>query len=169
MRLIKQLVQEHPVGIFFLVVFAIPWLPAFFIVAPKFLRGELIELLDIGMIGLAMFIAPILSGILITLILDGKRGIGDIFSGMKFWQMDKWYLTVLIFPVFILLASYLLSTTISPEFAPVFLIGNIMMGIAAGFLEEPGWMGFAFPKMRERHGLTRSSVYLGLTHGLSND
>ena len=88
---------------------------------------------------------------------------------MKFWRVGKWYLTVLIFPVFILLASYLLSTTISPEFAPVFLIGNIMMGIAAGFLDEPGWMGFAFPKMKEKHGLIQAGVYLGLPHGISND
>ena len=156
-------------GIFFLVVFVIPWLPSILVAGPKFFRGEVIELLDIMMIGVAMFVVPILSGILITLILDGKRGIGDIFSGMKFWRVGKWYLTVLIFPVFILLASYLLSTTISPEFAPVFLIGNIMMGIAAGFLDEPGWMGFAFPKMMEMHGLVRASVYLGLPHGLSND
>ena len=27
-------------------------------------------------------------------------------------------------------------------------------------------MGFAFPKMRARHGLIRTSVYLGLIHGL---
>jgi|LGVF01.2.fsa_nt_gb hypothetical protein len=41
-----------------------------------------------------------------------------------------------------------------------------MMGIFAGFIEETGWMGFAFPKMRARHGLIRTSVYLGLIHGL---
>ena len=27
-------------------------------------------------------------------------------------------------------------------------------------------MGFAFPKMREKHGLIRASVYLGFIHGL---
>ena len=156
-------------GIFFLVVFAIPWLPAFLVVGPKFFRGKVIELSDIMMKGIAMFVAPILSSILIMLIVDGKRSVGDVFNRMKLWRVGKWYLALLIFPVFILLASFLLSTTISPEFAPVFLLGNIMMGIAAGFLEELGWMGFAFPKMMERHGLVRASVYLGLTHGLSND
>ena len=166
MKSVKRFVQDRPMGVFFLVAFAIPWLPSFLVVGPKFFRGEVIELLDIMMIGVPMYAAPILSGILIALIVDGKRGIGDMFIRMKIWRVGKWYFTVLIFPVLILVVSFLLSVTVSSDFAPVFLIGSIMMGITAGFLEEPGWMGFAFPKMRERHGLIRTSVYLGLIHGL---
>ena len=169
MKLVKSIIrfiQDRPVGVFFLVAFAIPWLPSFLVAGAKFFRGEVIELLDIMMIGLAMYAAPILSGILIAFLVDGKRGIGDMFSLMKIWRVGKWYLTLLIFPVLILVVSLLLSATVSSDFSPVFLIGSIMMGITAGFLEEPGWMGFAFPKMRERHGLIRASVYLGLIHGL---
>ena len=162
---IKRFIQDHPLGAFFLVAFAIPWLPSILVAGPKFLRGEDIELLTV-IIGIAMFAAPILSGILMAFIVDGKRGIGEIFSRMKIWRVGKWYLTLLIFPVLILVVSLLLSATVSSDFAPVFLIGSIMMGIAAGFLEELGWMGFAFPKMREKHGLIRASVYLGLIHGL---
>jgi membrane protease YdiL (CAAX protease family) len=89
-----------------------------------------------------------------------------MFSRMKIWRAGNWYLSLVIFPVIILVVSLLLSATVSSDFAPVFLLGGIMMGIAAGFLEESGWMGFAFPRMRERHGLIRTSVYLGLIHGL---
>lgn len=165
-KLIKRFIQDRPVGVFFLVAFAIAWLGSFLVAGPKFFRGEVIEPLDIGMMGLAMLAAPILSGILMAFIVDGKRGIGDMFSRMKIWRVGKWYLTLLIFPVFILVVSLLLSATVSPEFTPVFLIGSVMMGILAGFIEETGWMGFAFPKMRERHGLIRAGVYLGLIHGL---
>jgi len=164
-KLIKQYIQDHPVGVYFLLAFAIPWLPSFLVAGPKFFRGEDIEILVL-MIGVAMFAAPILSSILVAFILDGKRGIGEMFSRMKIWRVGKWYLTLLIFPVLILVVSLLLSATVSPAFAPVFLIGGIMTGLAAGFLEEPGWMGFAFPKMREKHGLIRTSIYLGLLHGL---
>ena len=166
MILVKQFIQNRPVGAYFLLAFAIPWLPSFLVAGPKFFRGEGIETLDIIMIGLAMLAAPILSGILMAFIVDGKRGIADMFIRMKIWQVGKWYLTVLIFPILILVVSLLLSATVSSDFSPVFLIGGIMGGIAAGFLEEPGWMGFAFPKMRERHGLIRASVYLGFIHGL---
>jgi membrane protease YdiL (CAAX protease family) len=165
MKSVKRFIQDHSVRVFFLVVFAIPWLPSFLVVGPKFFRGEDVELL-VMTIAVAMFAAPILSGLLIAFIVDGKRGIGDMFVRMKIWRVGKWYLTLLIFPVLILVVSLLLSTTVSREFAPIFLIGNIMMGIGSGFLEEPGWMGFAFPKMRERHGLIRASVYLGFIHGL---
>jgi membrane protease YdiL (CAAX protease family) len=166
MKLVKRVIQDRPVGVFFLVAFAIAWLGSFFVAGPKFFRGEVIELLDIVMMGLAQLVAPILSGILMAFIVDGKRGIGDMFSRMKIWRVGKWYLTLLIFPVLILVVSLLLSATVSPEFAPIFLIGNIMMGISAGFIEETGWMGFAFPKMSKRHGLIRTSVYLGFIHGL---
>ena len=166
MKLVKRSIQDRPVGVFFLVAFAIAWLGSFLVAGPKFFRGEVIEPLDFGMMFLPMLAAPILSGILMAFIVDGKRGIGDMFSRMKIWRVGKWYFTVLIFPVLILVVSLLLSATVSPEFAPVFLIGGIMMGIASGFIEETGWMGFAFPKMKERHGLIRAGIYLGLVHGL---
>ena len=165
-KLKKRLIQDRPVGAYFLVAFAIAWLGSFLVAGPKFFRGEVIELVDIVMMGLAQLAAPILSGILIAFIVDGKRGIGDMFNRMKIWRVGKWYLTLLIFPVFILIVSLLLSATVSSEFVSVFLIGNIMMGISAGFIEETGWMGFAFPKMRSKHGLIRTSIYLGLIHGL---
>jgi hypothetical protein len=94
------------------------------VAGPKFFRGEVIELLDIVMMGLAQLAAPILSGILIAFIVDGKRGIGDMFNRMKIFRVGKWYLTLLIFPVFILIVSLLLSATVSSEFVPVFLIGT---------------------------------------------
>ena len=164
-KLIKRYIQDNPVTMFFLVAFAIPWIPSFFVAGPKFFRGEDIEPLTL-LIGVAMFLAPIFSSILMAFIVDGKRGIGNMFDRMKIWRVGKWYLTLLIFPVLILVLSLLLSATVSSDFAPGFLIGGIMMGIAAGFLEELGWMGFAFPKMREKHGLIRASIYLGLIHGL---
>lgn len=165
MKLVKRFIQDRPLGVFFLLAFVIPWFPSFLAVGPKLFRGEDVEFL-IMMIAVAMFAAPILSGILIAYIVEGRRGVGNMFIRMKIWRVGKWYVTLLIFPVFILLVSLLLSTTVTPSFVPVFLIGNIMMGIGAGFLEEPAWMGFAFPKMRERYDLIRTSVYLGLIHGL---
>lgn len=166
MKLLKRFIQAHSVGVYLLLAFAIPWLVCFLLVTPKFFQGESIELLEFMLMGLAMYAGPVLSGILVAFIVDGKHGISDIFGRMKIWRVGRWYFILLIFPVFILSVSFLLYAMVSLEFAPVFLFGNIMMGVAAGFLEEVGWMGFAFPRMREKHGLIRVSVYLGLIHGL---
>jgi len=162
----KRFIQRHPVAGFFLVVFAIAWLGSFLVAGPKFFRGEAIEPLDAGLMALPMLAAPILSGILMAFIVDGKRGLGDLFIRMRIWRVGKWYLTLLIFPFFILVVSLLLSATVSPEFTPIFLVEGILMGITAGFLEETGWMGFAFPRMRRRYGLIRAGIYLGFLHGL---
>jgi membrane protease YdiL (CAAX protease family) len=40
------------------------------------------------------------------------------------------------------------------------------MGLAAGFLEEIGWMGFAFPRMRARTNTFRAAINLGVLHVL---
>jgi membrane protease YdiL (CAAX protease family) len=159
----KQFIQDRSVAGFFLLAFTIAWLGSFLVAGPNFFRGEAIDPLNIA---LAMLAAPILSGILMAFIVDGKRGLGDMFSRMRIWRVGNWYLTLLIFPFFILVVSLLLSATISPDFTPIFFVGGILMGIIAGFVEETGWMGFAFPKMRQRHGLIRAGIYLGFLHGL---
>jgi membrane protease YdiL (CAAX protease family) len=115
---------------------------------------------------IAMLGAPIFSGILMTYIVDGKQGLKDLFGRMKIWRVGKWYLALLIFPVLIFVVSLLLSATVSPEFAPIFAAVGIPMGIAAGFLEETGWMGFAFPNMRKKQGLFSTAIYLGFLHGI---
>jgi membrane protease YdiL (CAAX protease family) len=53
-----------------------------------------------------------------------------------------------------------------PELKPTFLQIGILFGLSAGFLEEIGWMGFVYPKMRLRFSILRASIYLGLIHAL---
>ena len=53
-----------------------------------------------------------------------------------------------------------------PVYAPNHFFLGILFGIPAGFLEEIGWMGYAFPKMRSAgNGLT-PSILLGLLWSL---
>jgi uncharacterized protein len=42
------------------------------------------------------------------------------------------------------------------------LYRGILFGVPAGFLEEIGWMGFAFPKLRLHRSALSSSVILGV-------
>ena len=162
----KKYIKHHPVASYFLMVFTIAWVGSILTAGPKYFRGEPIEPSDSGLMAIAMLVAPILSGILMTSIVDGKQGLKDLFGHMKIWRLGKWYLALLIFPFLILVVSLLLSVTVSPEFAPIFVPIGILMGILAGFLEEIGWMGFAFPNMRLKHGLISTSIYLGFLHGI---
>ena len=114
---VKQFIQDRSVAVFFLLAFTIAWLGSFLVAGPKFFRGEAIDPLNIALVMLA---APILSGILMAFIVDGKRGLGDMFSRMRKWRVGNWYLTLLIFPFLILVVSLLLSSTVSPVFTPIF-------------------------------------------------
>ena len=161
----KTYIQRHPLASYFLMAFTIAWVGSILAVGPKFFRGESIES-SAGLVAIAMLAAPILSSIVMTSIVDGKQGLKDLFGRMKIWRVGKWYLTLLIFPFLILVVSFPLSATVSPEFTPIFVPVGILMGLSAGFLEEIGWMGFAFPKMRLKYGLIRTSIYLGFLHGI---
>jgi len=58
-----------------------------------------------------------------------------------------------------------MKTFVSPVFAPNrFLIG-ISFGFVAGFFEEIGWMGYAFPKMRRGENIIAPAILLGLLWG----
>jgi membrane protease YdiL (CAAX protease family) len=147
-------------------VFTIAWVGSALAVGPEYFQGESIELSDRGLVAISMLGAPSISGVLMTYIVDGKQGIRDLLDRMKIWRVGKWYLTLLIFPCLILVVSLVLSATVSPEFAPIFVAFGIISGILAGFLEEIGWMGFAFPKMRQKYSLIGTSIYLGSLHGI---
>jgi uncharacterized protein len=76
--------------------------------------------------------------------------------------MDGWLLSLFIPPLLIFIALFVLSVFISKEYEPGFFLMGILFGIPAGFLEELGWMGFAFPGMIKFRSAFNSSILLGL-------
>jgi membrane protease YdiL (CAAX protease family) len=85
------------------------------------------------------------------------------FSRMFFARLPaRWYGMLLVPPALILAVLLFLETFVSPVYAPNrFLIG-ILFGIPAGFLEEIGWTGYAFPKMRSPNNALAPAIVLGL-------
>jgi membrane protease YdiL (CAAX protease family) len=162
----KTLLHRHSASVYFFLVFLISWLGSFLAVGSKFLRGEVMDLSDVGLMAIPMLGGPFAAGILMTVLVDGRDGLANFFSRMKKWNVSwRWYAPLLTFPILLLLTSSILSVAVSSELAPTFVAFGILMGLFAGFLEETGWMGFAFPKMSEKSGLLSASIYLGIIHG----
>ena len=115
-----------------------------------------------------MVLGPSVVGIGLTVIAEGAPGIRRLAARMCRWRVSpRWYASALgIPPALILLVLISLDTFISSDFTPGFFPIALSFGVVAGFFEEIGWTGFAYPRMRARYGWFRASVVLGLAWGL---
>ena len=151
---------------YFVLTFAISWLGALAVVAPKLLRGEAIPKFSGILMFPVMLLGPVVSGIVLTRLVDGTSGLRDLFSRMrKIRAESQWYAALLIPPVTIFLVLLSLKTFVSPVFAPGRFFIGASFGIVAGFFEEIGWMGFAFPKMSGTGNMLGAGITLGVLWG----
>ena len=162
----QSFARRHSVAIYFVLTFLISWIGVYVVIGPKFLAGDVIELSDLGVMAFANLNGPFIAGLLMTYLADGKKGVKDLFARMKKYKVaGRWYLPLLIFPVLLLCVSALLGVFVSPELAPTLGFLGIIGGPMAGLLEETGWTGFAYPKMKGKANALSTSIYLGVTHG----
>src|SRR5262245_44262243 len=159
--------RRYPVVWYFVATFAISWLGALIVAAPYLLRREPFPKITGLLMFPVMLLGPSLAGIVLTRIVDGKAGLRELFSRVfKGRVPGGWYTALLIPPVLVLTVLLLLERWVSPIYAPKHFFMGILFGVPAGLLEEIGWMGYAFPKMRPQGGPLRPGMLLGLIWSL---
>jgi len=162
----RSFVQRHALVFYFVLVFLISWLGSYLAVGTRLLRGESPDLGTIGLMAIPMLGAPFAVGILMSYLVNGRKGLADLFSRMRKWRVGgRWYLPLAIFPLLLLSVMLVLSVVVSPEMTPSFVVPFIFIGLIVGFLEETGWTGFALPRMSVRRSMLGAALLLGVIHG----
>ena len=128
-----------------------------------------LPLILIGM--LVTSCAPTLAAIFVAGLYAGARGLRCIFRQASAWHVGSiWYAIALIGPVLLLLAAKAMNAArlgilpaqwmVLPSFSgpgglPFVIFGSLLA-------EEPGWRGFAQPRLQVRYGALAASVFIGL-------
>jgi membrane protease YdiL (CAAX protease family) len=122
--------------------------------------------------GLALVVFPIIVigvgiiGVTLTWTISGQQGLQEMRERFRQPVRPTWYLVLLIPPVAILAVLLMMNAFVSSNFAPNFFIFGIAAGLLAGFSEELGWTGFAYPRMRTRFGPFIAAIVLGVAWGV---
>jgi CAAX protease family protein len=164
---LKAFIKQHSVFVYFILAFSISWILVFAVAWPKFSRGQALGFNEALLMFLPTLAGPSIAGIGLTAIVDGRTGLRDLFSRMGRWQVGwRWCSVILVFPILILAAQLLLATLLSSDFLPYFFPLGIVIGLLAGFFEEIGWMGFAFPRMQLKQSALAAAILLGVLHSV---
>jgi uncharacterized protein len=162
----QGLARRHAVASYFVLTFAISWLGALAVVAPRLLRGEPVPKFSGILMFPVMLLGPAVSGILLTRVVDGGDGLRDLFSRVRRIRAGApWYATLLLPPALILTVLLCLKTLVSPVYAPNRFFVGVSFGIVAGLFEEIGWTGYAFPKMARTGNRLGAAIALGMLWG----
>jgi len=115
--------------------------------------------------------APTLAALLVAGLYPGAGGIRSVTRQVRTWRVNAiWYAIALIGPVILLLAAEAISAfrrgtpplhwIVLPSFSGPGGLYFIIFGSL--FAEEPGWRGFAQPRLQVRHGALKASILIGL-------
>ncbi len=145
-------IKRHPLIAFFILAYALSWLLVPF-------GGDMLPY------------GPMLAAITMLVLSEGKAGLKMFFSQVKHWRVGWiWYLIapgiVVAFTAGAVALNLLLGAQISPDYEPYsvgyLLLGVIIVLLIGGLWEEPGWTGYALPRLYAGRSLLQASLILAI-------
>lgn len=161
----KSIIAKFPLITFFGMAFIFSWIAILPLILNPALPVEPFQILG-------AFAGPTLSAIIVISITEGRSGVGKFLKRYIQWRAGAlWWLLVL-FAILIMLnivAALIIGPVILTEFAShialilltYFL--TLVTGVILGPLwEEPGWRGFALPRLQALYHPLIASIILGI-------
>jgi membrane protease YdiL (CAAX protease family) len=153
-------VKRHPLTTFFILAYALSWWAWILYALGAFPNP------------IASF-GPFLAAIVVLALTEGRTGLLGLFRRMVRWRVSPgWYVVALLLPAVLAAAATVLNVVLGAEppsavelsgwtglfatFAIVLLIPGF-----GGAWEEPGWRGYALPRLQNRRSALVASLILG--------
>jgi len=170
---LRQFLQHHSLVCYFVMAYGsswLAWLP--YVLSrgnPSFLPAVLAQFALLP----GAYLGPLLSGFLMTAATEGKPGVRRLLRHFVLWRVGwQWYLFSLIaVPLFLFLGYLCVPGAIAvlhnpfPQFFWVYPLFLILEILTSGLAEEPGWRGFALPRLQSRYGALLGTLILGVLWG----
>jgi uncharacterized protein len=154
-------VRRHPLIAFFVMAYAFSWWPW-----PLYALG-----LSPGAI---VGFGPFLAAVVVLALTGGKAGVMSLLRRMVRWRVAwLWYAAALLLPVGVALGATVLNVLLGasppssaelgawPSLIPTYFLFLLIPGIG-GTWEEPGWRGYALPKLQLGRSALLASLILGV-------
>jgi membrane protease YdiL (CAAX protease family) len=158
-----SLVRRYPLTAFVVLACALSWWPWIL---------YSLDLLPTPIVGFG----PFLAALAVLAVTEGKRGVLGLLRRMVRWRVGlQWYAAALLLPIVVTLAAavlnvFLLGAQRTSSVADLggwskllltFLLWLLIPGLA-GTWEEPGFRGYALPRLQARHSALAASLILGV-------
>ena len=156
-----SVVRRHPLIAFFVLAYAFSWWPW-----PLYALG-----LSPGAI---VGFGPFLAAVVVLALTGGKAAVMMLLRRMVRWRVAPlWYAAALLLPVAIALGATVLNVLLGarppssaelgawPRLIPTYFLLLLIPGIG-GAWEEPGWRGYALPKLQVGRSALSASLILGV-------
>ncbi|HEX7555563.1 MAG TPA: CPBP family intramembrane glutamic endopeptidase [Leptolinea sp.] len=162
---LRQVMQQHPLFSYFIMAYAFSWIMSIPFILSEWgiLHG------DFRIVFIIKSFGPFLAAYIMIAITEGKAGLSDFRQRIKQTRAGwQWYLFILLgIPVLILLAICIQPGALASfqGFKPAILVSYplfyLIVFFGGGPLgEEPGWRGFALPRLQQRYGALRGTLLL---------
>jgi uncharacterized protein len=153
-------VRERPLVAFFVLAYALSWWPSLIYLA----TGSGPPILGCG---------PFLAAVTVLALTTGKSGIKSLFRSMLRWRVGvRWWTIAILAPIVMTVLAAALNVALGAPMPTADDLGNwtsilptaliiLLVPIAGGAWEEPGWRGYALPRLLAGRTALEASLVLG--------
>jgi membrane protease YdiL (CAAX protease family) len=167
---LAQRLRKRPLLYYFLITFGATW------AYEALVFGILhVPISEFWATFLLLLVGPAMAAFVMTALTQGRAGVRQLLRRCVLWRVGfSWYLLVLLGVPALLLIPYLIQPGAFAAFRMpgldfwlTYLIVYVLTLVAGGPLaEEPGWRGFALPRLQRRSGPLVGTLLLGALWGL---